>query len=82
MLRILSEDGKVLAKLKREDCTPLELKLNVTTKGHEWGHIGDILFEYGSGRGNAMTSITVTEEQYAFLQTLQARRSWEECRNL
>jgi hypothetical protein len=81
MLRILSEDGKVLAKLKREECTPLELKLNVTSKGHTWSHIGDILYEYGGGWTDK-ASITVTEEQYAFLLTLQARSSWEDCRNL
>jgi len=41
-------DGKQELKLNYEECVDLELKLNVSAYGKLWGHIGEVLYEYGA----------------------------------
>ena len=60
----------------------LELKLNVTKHGHEWRHIGDVLYNYGTAASGAVTNIVVTAEQYKFLEFLQGKTGWQSCRDL
>ena len=81
-MEILHEDGKHRFTLEKKECIPLELKLNVSSKGREWSHIGTILFEFATEKPKALTSITLTDAQYEFLIMLMGKRSWEECRNL
>jgi len=71
---IIINDGK--------DAIALELKLNVTQHGHPWKHIGDVLYNYGVGKANAVTDFVVTSEQLSYLQMLQTKPSWESCRGL
>ena len=68
--------------VKQAGCIPLELKLNVSSKGHEWKHIGDLLYDYGRGTDGAYNFIQVTHEQYVFLKILLAKPTWQECRDL
>ena len=79
---LLSETGYPTITLTRKVCTDLELKLNVSSKGRLWSHIGDILFDYGTGKDNATTSILLTDYQYSFIQMLLKRATWESCRGL
>ena len=60
----------------------MELKLNVSSKGRIWSHIGDILFEFGSNKKNAATSILLTADQYAFVEVLMTRVTRESCRDV
>ena len=64
------------------DAIALELKLNVTQYGHPWKHIGDVLYNYGVGKADAVTDFVVTTEQLAYLKMLQTKAGWEECRGL
>jgi len=65
-----------------QDSITLELKLNVTQYGHPWKHIGDVLYNYGVGKANAVTDFVVTSEQLAYLKMLQTKPGWAECRGL
>jgi len=49
-MKIITESGKHTFTLKKSECVPLELKLNVTKKGKEWKHIGEYLFDFGSDK--------------------------------
>jgi len=69
-------------QLDTKQSIDLELKLNVTTKGHEWKHIGDVLFNFGSNKPEAVNTFTVTTEQFNFLKLLMTKSSWENCRGL
>jgi len=80
-MELLSETGKPTIILSRPDCTSLELKLNVSSKGKLWRHIGDYLFEVGSAKKNTGT-ILLTDEQYDFMSILLKRTTWETCRDL
>jgi hypothetical protein len=79
---LLSETGRPTIALSRQECTELELKLNVSSKGQLWSHIGDILFDYGTGKNDTTTSILLTDYQYSFIQMLLKRATWESCRGL
>jgi len=81
-MEIITEDMKHGFTLKKEECVPLELKLNVSSKGRVWSHIGTILFEFGTGQPTALTKIVVTNDQYEFLLQLMAKRDWSDCRGL
>ena len=81
-MEILHEDGINKFTLTRKECIPLELKLNVSSKGREWIHIVNILYEFSASQPNALSSITVTDDQYKFLIMLMGKQSWEECRDL
>ena len=79
---LLSETGRPTITLTARESIDLELKLNVTSKGKTWSHIGDILYDFGSGKKGAITSILLTEEQYDFVEVLLKRATWEQCRDL
>lgn len=81
-MKFLSETGQPTITLAKQGCTDLELKLNVSSKGRSWSHIGDILYDYKSGKDNVPTSILLTDEQYGFIQLLMKRATWESCRGL
>ena len=80
-MELLSETGKPQITLTRPQCTSLELKLNVSSKGKLWRHIGDYLFEVGSAQKDK-SSILLTDEQYDFMSILLKRTTWEDCRGL
>jgi hypothetical protein len=75
-------DGSIHFDLDKKECIDLELRLNVSSKGRTWSHIGDYLFEYGSGSSKAAKSMTVEPFQYTFLCQLLEKRSWEDCKGL
>lgn len=81
-MELLSETGRPTITLTARDSIDMELKLNVTSKGKTWSHIGDILYDFGSGKKGATASILLTDEQYDFVEVLQKRTSWEKCRDL
>ena len=81
-MQILSDSGNPTIVLTARECIQLELKLNVTSKGKVWSHIGDFLYDYGISKKGAERSILVTDEQYRFLQTLMVKETWVNCRDL
>ena len=81
-MEILHENGQYKFTLAKKECIPLELKLNVSSKGRLWIHIGNILFEFATEKPKALTSITVTDAQYEFILMLMGKRSWEDCKGL
>ena len=74
-------DGSIHFTLTERQCVDLELRLNVTTKAKLWSHIGDYLFEYGTGKSNKDT-LKVSSEEYTFLCKLLAAKTWEDCLEL
>lgn len=80
-LTITTNDFETI-QLDTKQSIELELKLNVTTKGHEWKHIGDVLFNFGSNKPEAVNTFTVTSEQFNFLKVLMTKSSWENCRGI
>lgn len=75
-------DGDTSIKLNPQEAIALELKLNVSSKGHEWRHIGDSLFDFGSKKSSAQNFVSVSKEQMNFLQILDSKSSWEQCRGV
>jgi len=67
---------------KRQDAIALELKLNVTQYCHHWKHIGDVLYNYGINRADALTDFVVTNEQLSYLKMLQTKPNTESCWDL
>jgi hypothetical protein len=65
--------------LTRSEANDLELKLNVSNVGKAWRLIGDVLFDVSSGNKDAVTTYTVTQEQFSFLQLLRTKKGWESC---
>ena len=55
--------------------------MNVTKYGRVWRPIGDALYNYGVSDEEA-TEYAVTQEQFEFLQMLNTKSGWEECRDL
>lgn len=68
--------------LNEKEAIDLELRLNVSKYGTTWRLIADVLYNYGSRILNPVQRFQITTEQLNFLQFLQARESWESCRNL
>lgn len=81
-MEMLHEDGANKFTLAKKECIPLELKLNVSSKGRLWSHIGTILFEFATEKPQALTSITLTDVQYEFMLMLMGKRSWEDCKGV
>jgi hypothetical protein len=79
---VIITDDKDRLLVDREEARDLELKLNVTSKGHLWKHIGDVLFDFMSERVPVSTRLVVTTEQLAFLLVLKNRKGWETCKDL
>ena len=75
-------DGSIHFDLDPKQCIDLELKLNVSSKGRAWSHIGAYLYEYGTGQPRAATSITVEPMQYTFLCMLLEQKTWENSKEL
>ena len=68
--------------LKQNECIPLELKLNVTSKGRIWKSVGDHLYNFVTDNKNTSDVLTVTKEQYNFLLFLQTMSGWQECKGI
>jgi len=79
---MLITDGDDRILVDRDEAGSLELKLNVSSKGHEWKHIGNALFAVKTESRDATTRLVVTKEQLAFLKVLQTRKGWEDCKDL
>lgn len=79
MLTITNTDHSFSVDTKQ--AIDLELKLNVTSKGKVWIHIGDHLFAYGTSK-QCEPTLVVNNEQYALLQTLRTRNSYNDCYDL
>ena len=63
-------DGTRKLKVGKGDAIRLELKLNKSPMGHKWVKVGDALFDFGSGKPDAVMSLTVSEEQYLYLEEM------------
>ena len=63
-------NGSESIELNNQEAIALELKLNTSKYGHEWKHIGDALYNFGTNKANAVSTLTVTSEQLNFLKTL------------
>ena len=63
--------------LTEDEARALEQKLNVTSKGRIWSHIGDILYDY-----SPQTNLQLTGKQYEFLSILMSKKSEDECYGL
>jgi hypothetical protein len=72
-------DNISIIELNKEDTRDLELKLNVTSKGHTWNYIGDALFNF---QPDVYTdNFVVTTEQITFLNKI-IRLTKEQCKNV
>jgi hypothetical protein len=78
-ITVISSDGRNFS-LSPSESIQLELKLNVTKYGRPWKHIGDVLFEFG--RANQSQEYLVNIKEYEFLDMLNAKSSWSECKDL
>jgi hypothetical protein len=61
-------DGTRQLKVNRGDAIRVELKLNTSPFGFKWSSIGDALFNFGSNRKEAVSILSVTIEQFTFLE--------------
>jgi hypothetical protein len=68
-------------KLNTSEALTLELKLNVSSKKHSWSLLGDILYDFHVGRLSKYFYV-ITNEQLDFLNQLNARQSWKDCKTL
>ena len=66
--------------LDRKDARDLELKLNVSAKGHVWPTLGTTFFEFHST--GIPVQVEVTKEQFNFLELLKTKKGWESCKEL
>jgi hypothetical protein len=81
-LTIKEDETYETIELTEKEAIDVELKLNVTSKGHEWKHIGDVLFNFGSNNEAAVFEYTVTSIQMEFIKMLMTKNSYQECKNL
>ena len=79
---IITSDESQFIQLNKQEAIQLELKLNVTSKGHELKNIGDELFNFGSSQEQKNCSFIVTNEQYKFIMMLMSKSSWKDCYGL
>lgn len=68
-------------ELNRQQAIDLELKLNVSSRGHELKYIGDLLYDFGCGRDTPNTLI-VLNDVMNFLEMLMTKTSWHDCHGL
>jgi hypothetical protein len=68
-------------ELKSTETVSLELKLNVTSKGKVWAHIGHVLFDYRL-KQNVPETLIVSTDQYQFLLVLLSKGSYNDCYDL
>ena len=74
-LSIVSGENKF--ELTGRSIIELELKLNQTSYGHEWSHLGDHLFNFYNlqgFQGQPSDILEVSQFQYQYLQSLNNRR--------
>ena len=57
-------DGDYILGLQKDECIPLELKLNITKYGVDWKHIGDVLYYFGAYKQVNKLSITPKQLNY------------------
>jgi len=81
-LTLTADETYEAIELTEKEAIDVELKLNVTSKGLEWKHIGDVLFNFGSNNKEAVFEYTVTSIQMEFIKMLITKNSYQECRNL
>ena len=67
-LTVTDETRKL--KINTGDAIRLELKLTKSPMGFKWSTIGDVLFNFGTDKKDAVTVITVTSEQYLYLEEM------------
>jgi hypothetical protein len=75
-------DGTIHFMLDYSQCTDLELKINVSSKSKEMGHISAYLYDYAMELPTAVASIKVEHHEYTFLCRLMEKKSWEDCQGL
>jgi hypothetical protein len=63
-------DGGQSINVNKGDAIRMELKLNKTEHKRTWIHIGDALFDFGSNKKDASNILTVTTEQFLFLEEM------------
>jgi len=72
-------DNISIIELNKEDARDLELKLNVTSKGHAWSYIGDALYNF---QPDIYTdNFVVTTEELNFLKKIMLLTK-EQCKNV
>jgi len=71
-------DGMRVFSLTKKQANDLELKLNISYYGHVWNYIGDILFDFSTGRP-CIPSLRILKEQYDFLELLMTM-TYEDCK--
>jgi hypothetical protein len=81
MSQIIITNNSRNIELSRQDAIQLELKLNVSSKGHELKEVGDVLFNFGSNRSDE-SYYTVNNYVFEFLEKLMNRKTWQDCRGL
>lgn len=74
-------DNLYFFSLNKQQSIDLELKLNVTSKGHELRPIGDVLYNFGSGLKDS-SNLVVKSEEFNFLKMLLQKNHWRDCKNL
>jgi hypothetical protein len=80
-LTFVITDNISIIELKKEDARDLELKLNVTSKGHTWNYIGDALFNFHTETQIYTEAYVVTTEELNFLNKI-IRLTKEQCKNV
>ena len=77
MYKISIVSGENKFELTGRSIIDLELKLNQTSYGHEWSHLGDHLFNFYTlqgYQGQPSDILEVSQFQYQYLQSLNNRR--------
>ena len=67
--------------LNKQESINLELKLNVTSKGHQLRFIGDVLYNFGSGLKDD-SNLVIKSEDFNFLKMLLQKNHWRDCKDL
>jgi len=64
-------------ELNDRQAIDLELKLNITSKGHEWKHIGDVLYNFGTKQNIYIYEFKVSHIQMEFLKLINTTSNSE-----
>ena len=80
ILVVTDNEERIL--MDKQEAGIMELKLNVSSKGHLWKHLGDAFFAVKTESPDAPSRLVLTKEQMVFLKVLQTRSSWENCKDL
>ena len=68
---INKNDRDAAVRLDRQESLQLELVFNKSSKGKQWSHIGDVLYNF-SIKGGAK-DVLLTKEEFDFLFQLYSR---------